>query len=203
MFREVFIDSINQLNDVHVSFGAGNGMEVIQLLKKHPIDVLLLDLNMPIMDGGRTLHFVRENYPGIRVLILSLNYNDLVVRKYMQLGVRGYLCKDFDYHVVVEAIRSVYHQGFFFHDKVSRELLADLISNRTTNLAKTNEPLSSREIEIIVLICEEKSNSEIGKSLSISPRTVQNHRLRITKKTDAKNAVGVMAYALRHGLFKL
>ena len=188
---------------MHVVFGAGNGLEVIDQLKKHPIDVLLLDLNMPIMDGQETLSFIRNHYPGIRVLILSLNYSDLIVRKFMQLGVRGYLCKDFEYEIVIESIRSVFHQGFFFHDKVSKELVAELIANRTVNIVKTNEPLTSREVEIIVLICKEKTNFEIGEDLSISPRTVQNHRLRITKKTGARNVVGILVYALRHGLFKL
>jgi DNA-binding NarL/FixJ family response regulator len=188
---------------MEVAFGAGNGMEVIELLKTHTVDVLLLDLNMPIMDGRQTLNYLRDNYPGIRILILSLNYSDQLVRKYMQLGVRGYLCKDFEYETVLESIRSVHHQGFFFHDKVSRELLAQLIANKTVNPIVANDPLSSRELEIIILVCQEKTNLEIGEALSISHRTVQNHRLRITKKTGARNAVGVLAYALRHGLFKL
>lgn len=188
---------------MEVVFGAGNGLEVIELLKTSTVDVLLLDLNMPIMDGRQTLNHVRENYPGIRVLILSLSYSNEVVNKYMQLGARGYLCKDFEYETVIESIRSVYHQGFFFHDKVSRELLAQLIATRTLNPIKTSDPLSNRETEIITLICEEKTNREIGIALSISPRTVQNHRLRISKKTGARNAVGVLAYALRHGLYRL
>jgi DNA-binding NarL/FixJ family response regulator len=188
---------------MQILFGAGNGLEVIEKLKIHRVDVLLLDLNMPIMEGTQTLQYVREHYPGIHVLILSSDYSDLYIRKYMQLGARGYLSKDFDYETILDAIRSVYQQGFFFHDKVSRVLLAELIAKRTISIHKSPDPMSNREIEIIHLICREKTNFEIGQALSISVRTVQNHRLRINKKTGAKNAVGILVYALKNGLYHL
>ncbi len=203
VFRNVFTQAINSLDDIRMIFGAGNGLEVIENLKNHRVDVLLLDLNMPIMDGTQTLEYVREHYPGIHVLILSSDYSDLYIRKYMQLGARGYLSKDFDYEIILQAIRSVFQQGFFFHDKVSRVLLAELVAKRTISVRKSSDPMTSREIEIIRLICEEKTNFEIGQALSISVRTVQNHRLRINKKTGAKNAVGILVYALKNGLYQL
>jgi DNA-binding NarL/FixJ family response regulator len=203
VFRKVFTDSINKLSDMEVVFGAGDGMELIEMMRESTIDVLILDLNMPILDGKQALDVIRVEFPGVRVIILSLNYSDELVQKYMRMGVRGYLCKSFEYEIVLDAIRDVYNHGYFFHDKVSRELMAKLISNQIVEPDYREDHLTKRELTIIKLISQEKINNEISEELNISVRTVQNHRLKISKKTDTRNAVGILVYALRNGIYRI
>lgn len=205
VFRQVFIESLNKSEDIEVVFGVGNGLELVTRLKKEPADVVLLDLDMPIMDGSAALEFISAQFPKIKVLILSLHYNDLHVRKYMRLGARGYLCKDFDYRTVVHAIREVHQVGYYFFDKVSPNLLAELVQNHTIEPEprKVSENLTTRELEIIQLLYEQKTNQEIAEFLNISVRTVHNHRISITRKTDSRNVVGVLLYALKQGLITL
>ena len=205
MFRQVFIESLNKSDDIQVVFGVGNGLKLVNRLKKEPVDVVLLDLNMPIMDGSAALDVITDQFPKIKVLILSLHYNDIHVRKFMRLGARGYLCKDFEYQTVVDAIREVHQLGYYFYDKVSPSLLAELVQNNTVEpeIRKVQENLTMRELEIIQLLYEQRTNQEIAEILNISVRTVHNHRINITRKTDSRNVVGVLLYALKQGLITI
>lgn len=202
VFRQVFMQSLGKVKGLEVVFGAGNGVELIAQLRKNPVDVVLLDLHMPVMDGTVALEVIRSEFPKIKVIILSLQYSDIHVRKFMRLGARGYLCKDVEYDKVVEAIRDVYHFGYFFYDKVSPDLLADLLAENSIDvpIPQEQEPLTTREIEVIQLLLEQYTNQEIAKTLNISVRTVHNHRINITRKTGARNVVGVLIYALKQGL---
>lgn len=203
VFRELLGESLEKKKDIHVVFGAANGSDLVNKLKTNPVDVVLLDLHMPVMDGTAALEIIRGSYPGVRVIILSLQYSDIHVRKFMKLGARSYLCKDVHYETVVRAIREVHNQGYYFHGKVSTDLIADLLEDNTIvhlNNARSSEELTSREIEIIQQLFEQKTNQEIAENLNISVRTVHNHRINITRKTGAKNVVGVMIYAIKNGL---
>jgi len=203
VFRELLSESLQKKKDIVVEFGAANGSDLIAQLKTNPVDVILLDLHMPVMDGMAALEVIRFRYPRIRVIILSLNYSEILVKKYMKLGARGYLCKDVHYETVVDAIREVHYQGYYFYDKVSTDLLADLLDDNTIAHFESGRPpeeLTSREIEIIQQLFEQKTNQEIAEKLNISVRTVHNHRINITRKTSSKNVVGVMIYAIKHGL---
>ncbi len=205
VFRQVFVQSLEKVKGIHVVFDVANGSELIAQLRRNPVDVILLDLHMPIMDGKAALKVIRAEFPKTRVIILSLQYSDIHVRKFMRLGARGYLCKDVEYAIVVEAIREVAEFGYYFYDKVSPDLLAELLEENTIDapIQKMEEELTAREIEIIQLLFEQFTNDEIAASLNISVRTVHNHRINITRKTGARNVVGVLLFALKHGLLVL
>lgn len=202
VFRQVLMQSLGKVKEMHVVFGAANGVDLIAQLRKDPVDVILLDLHMPIMDGTVALEVIRSEFPKIKVIILSLQYSDIHVRKFMRLGARGYLCKDVEYEKVVEAIRDVYHFGYYFYDKVSPDLLAELLADNSIDppIPLEQEALTTRELEVIHLLFEQYTNQEIAKTLNISVRTVHNHRINITRKTGARNVVGVLLFAIKNGL---
>lgn len=202
IFRELFMQSLERNADINVVFGASNGSELIAQLTAQPVDVVLLDLHMPIMDGKAALEIIRAEFPSVKVIILSLQYSDVHVRKFMKLGARGYLCKDVEYEIVEQAIRDVYHLGYYFYDKVSPDLLAELVEDNTIvpPTPAVIEELTVREMEIIQLLFEQKTNQEIAEQLNISIRTVHNHRINITRKTGSRNVVGVLLYAIKRGL---
>lgn len=202
VFRQAFIQALKSIEDIEVVFGVANGADLIAQLRKHPVDVVLLDLHMPIMDGKTALEVVRVEFPKVRVLILSLQYSDIHIRKFMRLGARGYLCKDVEFETVIKAIRDVQKIGYYFYDKVSPDMLAELIEDKTIDPTSppVQEELTLREIEIIQLLFEQKTNQEIAETLNISIRTVQNHRINISRKTDSRNVVGVLLYSIKNGL---
>jgi len=203
VFRELLSESLNRKKDIEVTIGAANGSDLIAQMRKNMPDIVLLDLHMPVMDGPTALEIIRLEFPKVRVIILSLRYSDIHVRKYMKLGARGYLCKDVEFEKVVMAIRDVDSMGYYFYDKVSPDLIAELVEDNTISPESDGRPpeeLTTREIEIIRQLFEQYTNQEIAENLNISVRTVHNHRINITRKTGSKNVVGVLLYAIKHGL---
>ncbi|PWL33049.1 MAG: DNA-binding response regulator [Fluviicola sp. XM-24bin1] len=203
VFRELLSDSLQKKKDMEVIIGASNGSDLIAQMRTNLPDIVLLDLHMPIMDGTAALEIIRSEFPKVHVIILSLQYSDIHVRKYMKLGARGYLCKDVEFEKVVNAIRDVDSMGYYFYDKVSPDLIAELVEDKTIapeSKGRPPEELTTRKIEIIQQLFEQLTNQEIAENLNISVRTVHNHRINITRKTGSKNVVGVMLYAIKHGL---
>lgn len=206
VFRELLSESLQKKKDIEVIIGAANGSDLIAQMKLRTPDVVLLDLHMPVMDGTAALEIIRSEFPHVKVVILSLQYSDVHVRKFMKLGARGYLCKDVEFEKVVQAIRDVSEMGYYFYDKVSPDLIAELVEDKTIapeTLGSPPEELTAREVEIIQQLFEQFTNQEIAENLNISVRTVHNHRINITRKTGSKNVVGVMLYAIKHGLTRV
>ena len=182
---------------------ASNGQELLDQMVEEPIDVVILDLNMPIMDGRSTLKSLGRIEASKRpsVIILSMYDSPDHIRKYVALGANAFLSKGCEYPSLVRAIKDVYTNGYHFNRQVSRQLVSDIIRNssKDSNLV-IDTPLSERETEILRLICQQKTSQEIAKILRISQRTVENHRLRISKKTGAKTSIGLLIYAMRNDL---
>ena len=203
VFRELLSESLNKKKEIEVIIGAANGSDLIAQMRKNVPDIVLLDLHMPVMDGLAALEIIRSEFPKVRVIILSLQYSDIHVRKYMKLGARGYLCKDVEFEKVVKAILDVDSMGYYFYDKVSPDLIAELVEDNTIapeSKGRPPEELTAREVEIIQQLFKQNTNQEIAENLNISVRTVHNHRINITRKTGSKNVVGVMLFAIKHGL---
>ncbi|XOV69348.1 MAG: response regulator [Fluviicola sp.] len=203
VFREMLSESLDKKKDIEVIIGAANGSDLIAQMRSKVPEIVLLDLHMPVMDGPAALEIIRSEFPSVKVIILSLQYSDIHVRKYMKLGARGYLCKDVEFEKVVKAIRDVDNLGYYFFDKVSPDLIAELVEDNTIAPGSSGRPpeeLTTREIEIIQQLFDQNTNQEIAENLNISVRTVHNHRINITRKTGSKNVVGVLLYAIKHGL---
>lgn len=182
---------------------ASNGQELLDKMIENPIDVVILDLNMPVMDGRATLKALGRIDTSKRpsVIILSMYDSPDHIRKYVSMGANAFLSKGCEYPALVKAIKDVYSNGYHFNQQVSRELVSEIIRNsRKDAKLVIDTPLSEREIEILQLICQQKTSLEISQVLRISQRTVENHRLRISKKTGAKTSIGLLIYAMKNGL---
>ncbi|MDX2362053.1 MAG: response regulator transcription factor [Crocinitomicaceae bacterium] len=203
ILRETLEHMFNDDDSFSFIFSAGNGQELLDQLHKTPVDVVLLDLEMPILDGREALKKIRSLYPNTKVIVLSMHYTDLHIKRYMAAGANGYLSKDTDFEILIDAIKNVHYSGIHFDEKVSMKLIHEIMNKKLT-LPKfiKNEPLTNREIEILLLICEQKTSSEIAKLLSISARTVENHRENMLKKTGARNSIGLFAYAVSFGIYE-
>lgn len=192
---------LSENSDFIVVQQASNGRELLDGIGISKPDVILLDLEMPVLSGQETLVKVHEINPNIRVLILTMHDNDAFILQMMELGANGYLIKNTDPEEVVKAIYKVMTSEFYFSNTVSMAMLQGISNPKMKNLSK-DSGLSNREIEVLQLICKEYTTIEIGEALFLSPKTIEGYRKALMDKTEAKNMAGLVLFAVRHGLYK-
>jgi DNA-binding NarL/FixJ family response regulator len=185
--------------DFHVVFEADNGKQFLERFAFEPVDIVILDVEMPVMDGIETLTVIRERHPEVRVIMLTMHDSDRLINHLMQLGANGFLLKDENPEVVRTAVERVGQEGIFFRDYVSRALLK--------GGRKKDKPegyfgpdITEREMEVLTLICQEYTSKEIADKLFISARTVEGHRRSLQDKTGSRNLVGLVLYAVKNGI---
>lgn len=187
---------------IQVVFEASNGEELLKQLKKYTVDVVVLDLEMPIMGGQEALPEIVELHPNIKTLILSMHDSNAFIVDLMEKGAAGYLLKDMPPSEVVKAVETVNNEGLYFNAKVSRALLAGLPGSSVTIQSKGNirETLNEREMEVLRLICDEFTTTEIAEKMFLSPKTIEGYRKQLLDKTGVKNVAGLAIFAVRNNL---
>ncbi len=200
LFRAGVKTSLLGRKDVELIAEADNGMQLLNLLKHIEPDVILLDIQMPIMDGIQTLPEVRRLYPEIRVIILSMHNDHSMISKLMEIGANSYLTKNSDSETIYQAIKTCFEQEFFFNELTNKALLSGLRTKRTEPNSPQDINLSDKEVTILKLMCEEKTTKEIADIVEISPRTVEAIRDKLKTKTGAKSMAGLVMYALKSGI---
>ena len=200
LFRAGVRTSLMGKKDVELIAEADNGMQLLNLLKHIDPDVILLDIQMPIMDGIQTLPEIRKLYPHIKVIILSMHNDHSMISKLMEIGANSYLTKNSDSETIYQAIRTCYEQEFFFNELTNKALLSGLRTKRTEPGTPQEINLSDKEVTILKLMCEEKTTKEIADIVEISPRTVEAIRDKLKTKTGAKSMAGLVMYALKSGI---
>jgi DNA-binding NarL/FixJ family response regulator len=200
LFRAGVRTSLMGRKDVELIAEADNGMQLLNLLKHIEPDVILLDIQMPIMDGIQTLPEIRKLYPHIKVIILSMHNDHSMISKLMEIGANSYLTKNSDSETIYQAIKTCYEQEFFFNELTNKALLSGLRTKRTEPGTPQEINLSDKEITILKLMCEEKTTKEIADIVEISPRTVEAIRDKLKTKTGAKSMAGLVMYALKSGI---
>jgi DNA-binding NarL/FixJ family response regulator len=200
LFRAGVRTSLMGKKDVELVAEADNGMQLLNLLKHIDPDVILLDIQMPIMDGIQTLPEIRKLYPHIKVIILSMHNDHSMISKLMEIGANSYLTKNSDSETIYQAIKTCYEQEFFFNELTNKALLSGLRTKRTEPGTPQEINLSDKEITILKLMCEEKTTKEIADIVEISPRTVEAIRDKLKTKTGAKSMAGLVMYALKSGI---
>lgn len=188
--------------DIEVVYSAADGQEMLQYLmgpEDHP-DLVLLDLSMPVMDGPDCLMTITQWEKHPKVIVLSSHYNSGIIRKMVSLGASAFINKNEKPDVIANAIRSVVNKGYFFDEYVYRLISKNGLGSKPVDEV---DELSAREKEILLLICEEFTNKEIGEKLHLSSRTVEGHRQNLLIKTGAKNTAGLIIYAIEHAYFEV
>jgi DNA-binding NarL/FixJ family response regulator len=182
---------------------AGNGQELLALLESTPADVVLMDINMPVMDGFETMAHLREQYPDLRVLVLSMLDHENYVHRMLEAGAYGYVLKNADITEISHAIRTVAAGRPFLCTELGLDLLNKLVRTSVVvsegNRLKSGD-LSKRELEVLHLISEGLTNSEIADRLFTSKRTIETHRQNIIEKTQTKNTAALIKFAVSNGL---
>jgi DNA-binding NarL/FixJ family response regulator len=202
--HQLFRNGLKLLLDTSPEFRvageAANGNELLDLMTETEADLILMDINMPEMDGIEATRRIMQSYPAVSVVALSMYGEEEYYYNMVDAGAKGFLLKDSDIKEVKEAVLTVIKGGSYF----SQELLYNVIQKfktRETEIRQAN--LSKREKEILMKICEGLSNQEIADTLFISKRTVDKHRANLLSKTGSKNTASLILFAIRNKLIDI
>lgn len=179
---------------------ANNGQEFIPSLKYGIPDVVLLDIEMPVMGGEETAKYLAKHYPQIKIIILTMHKEVELARHLMKRGIRGYLEKGIDVAPLTEAILSVMTIGYYFNDYITQDIIEDLLSGKNITPVFNTVTLSYREQQVVSLMCNEYISKQIAEILNLDTRTVDFHKSQIIKKIGVINGLGVIVYGIENGL---
>ncbi len=199
LFRNGLRGLLDRCAGCRVVGEAGSGEEFLALLDDVEADIVFMDFSMPGLDGAQTTERALARRPDLRIITLSMFGEESYYSRMVEAGAKGFLLKDSDIGDVLEAMDAVMAGGSYF----SPQLLSSLTGRMRTREDVPDEPLSSREREILVAVCQGLSNQEIADSLFISKRTVDKHRANILEKTGCKNTASLVVYAIRHGIVEI
>lgn len=200
LFRTGVKTSLSSRKDIQMVAEAENGMQLLNLLKHIRPDVVLLDIQMPIMDGLSTLPEIKKLYPEVKVIMLSMHNDHSMITRMMEIGANSYLTKESDSETIYQAIVTCYQQEFFFNDLTNKALLNGLRQKKPNEMVAPDVHLSEKEVTILKLMCEEKSTKEIADMVDLSPRTVEAIRDKLKTKTGVKSMAGLVMYAVKAGI---
>jgi len=199
-FRYGVAQTIKRFSFVELAFAAINGKDFIEKQAANPADLVLLDIDMPQMDGYEVVIESRKLFPELKIVIFSGSDEDETFRKFLGAGISGYLTKTIDQKGLETALKAIIDGKNYYSQELMSYFTREL--TQTFNVAPNHARLTSRELEILQLIFDGLSNKEIADKLFISIRTVTNHRFNIKAKTSTKNTAGLISYGLKNKLLK-
>lgn len=206
--HKIFRDGLKLLLS-HFSFigdmyEASNGVEFLDMLEELEPDIVLMDINMPVMGGIEATNRALAKHPGLKIIVLTTFHDDHYVEQMMIAGVEGYMLKRSTPEEFESAIRKVYSGGNYFSDEIVRTVVRKLNRIREEAMVRTSLPvLTEREQEILGLLCQGFNNEKIGEMIHISPKTIEKHKSSLFQKTDTSNTVNLIIYAFKNGLVKI
>jgi DNA-binding NarL/FixJ family response regulator len=207
LFRQSMAMLINHIENFNLVAECPGGQQLLNALAdvNCNVDVAIIDMDMPGMNGIELNKLLQKLYPHIKVVILSVHVNEILVTQMINAGAASYLAKNCDKDELILAVNTVYKNGFYFNADALKAIRKSG-NHKTPAIDVLNNPsmlLSDREKQILQLICKEYSNAEIAAELFLSARTIEGHRVRIINKINCRNTAGMVLFAIKHGLFEM
>jgi len=206
LFRKGMTLLMNDYEDLEISLDACDGQDLLDKLEiAEPMpEVVLLDLNMPRLNGIKTSKILREKYPDLKIIIISTYFSDAFVMNMIELGAASYLPKNTEPTLVAKTIREVKENGFSYSSDIQRVIRDSMLKKtKTRTITGFKATISAREKEVLQLICQEYTTAEIAKAMFVSPRTVDGHRNSLLSKLGVRNTAGLVVFAMQNQLVKL
>lgn len=201
LFRKGLLFLLQREANIEVQYEASNGQELVDYLKEckdHP-DIILMDLKMPFLNGVEATKLINKEYPNINIIALTSYNTESFIANMINVGASSYLVKSASPQEMLNTIKEVSEKGFYYNETVMRVIHKDIISStKNTKSTLDDDFLTSREKEVLELICQQLSTPEIAEKLFISPRTVEGHRNNLLLKTQSKNVAGLVVYAIQN-----
>lgn len=201
IFRDGLKVGLKADRNLQVVLEAGDGTELLEKLKTEQVDVILMDLKMPLMDGVEATREVKKKYPLIKVLIVTMYDDEKFIIHLMENGANGYLLKNAEPEEIRRALYAVCNNEYYFNDLVNKALLKKLIIKGNVKPSFNQQiEFTERELEVLKLICNEKTATEIGQEIFLSHRSVEGIRQRLIEKVGVRNTAGLVMYAVKNGI---
>lgn len=201
LIRKALVSLLKDEPHIRIAGEAGNGRELLDLLDRHQPDVVLLDIEMPVMDGKETLEAIRRRFPQVKVIMLSLHADMTLMSEFMSRGANAYIPKGSDVDTLVEAIEAVKYEGEYFGNGISKALQKALEKDKKPVFAEID--LTGQELAILKDLCNGMNSEEIGKSLGMPVHAIDFHTDTIYAKTNSRNITDLVKYAIRHRVIEL
>ncbi len=192
---------INSFEDYHVVFCGHNGQDLISRLQdklKSKPEIVLLDLNMPVMNGIETMDWISIHHPELNILVLSMMDNEDLILKMIKKGVKGYLLKDISPQMLLKALDDTLNYGFYHSEKVTRTLVKSLNHEKLIEI-----DIKDKEFQFLKYACTEMTYKEIAEIMKLSPKTIDGYRDTLFEKLEVKSRIGLVLYAIKHGLHEI
>ncbi|WP_129689770.1 response regulator [Gottfriedia acidiceleris] len=209
--HKLFREGIKRILDFEESFDVvaegSDGTEVVNIMDQHQVDIFIVDINMPTMNGVTATKALLEKYPDAKVIILSIHDDESYVTHVLKVGARGYLLKEMDSDTLIEAIKVVTKGGCYLHPKITHNLVEEfrrlslkeqLFKSREVEVRRPLHLLTRRECEVLQMLADGKSNRAIGEALFISEKTVKNHVSNILQKLEVNDRTHAVVTAIRN-----
>lgn len=202
--HDIVRDGIRMLLEDEVGFKitaeAETGKEAIKACKEQDIDLIVMDISMPVMNGIEATKVIKDSSPDIKVLALTMMDEDQHIRQMIEAGASGYILKSSDKIELVDAITTILEGKHYFSNEATQSVMMDLVKGKGEKESTDPGNITDREKEVLELIVHQQTNQEIADKLHISTRTVDAHRRNLLQKTGAKNTAGLVTYAIKHDL---
>jgi DNA-binding NarL/FixJ family response regulator len=204
IFRKGIIMVLDRYVDIKIMWEAEDGNTLLTKIEKQQPDVLLMDINMPNIDGSEALLIIKEKYPNVKIIFLSMFDSQEMVMRCVHNGANGFLSKNAEPGEIYNAIQDVVHDGYHFNDLLNAAIIMKLELNKKVKRLVNVKPteFSERELAVLRLTCEDNTTIQIADALNMSTKTVDAIRLTLKNKTGASSIAGLVVYAMRNNIFK-
>jgi two-component system invasion response regulator UvrY len=205
LLRNGLASLIESFGDYHVLFEADNGRDFVESLHSDDLpQIVLMDINMPLMDGYETTAWLKKKYPRVKVLALSMYDNENSIIRMFRAGAKGYILKDCDPAELKAALNALTTKGFYYSEMITGKLIHSMNTlDENESQVETIIKLNDREILFLKYACTELSYKEIADKMFLSPRTIDTYRDDLFEKFNVKTRVGLVVYAIKNGIINL
>lgn len=202
LFRKGIVSLLSESGEIDILFDAANGVEMTQLINSNALpEVVLMDINMPQMDGYAATKWIIKNYPEVKILALSMFDDDKPIIEMLKSGAGGYLLKESKTSDLINAIKTIAEHGYFMNNLVSGKLIRSLQDK--SPVKNDLEQISANEKKFLQHCCSELTYKEIADQMHLSPHTIDNYRESLFQKFEIKSRTGLVLFAIRNELIKL
>lgn len=201
LILQAYTSLLSDVTHFRIAGSASNGQETLDLLLHTEADVLILDAGMPVMNGYETLRAIRKNRSPLKVIMLTMYTEAVLISSYLSAGANAFLGKNCDIQELIRAVDTVVSEGYYFSSTVSKTMVLETLRSPDFRESYKQLKLTERETDILKMICEDLPGEAIARKLNISGNTIKFYKKSIYRKTNTNNTIGLVKYAIRHGIF--